>query len=168
MDPFVESLEVSPVIVVEDVVEIQPYNPSIRDDMNDMLEPEAVAPARDSISPHNQKEVLNRDQKKVLSKLYKLGKNLSKTISNVEFQKQAEANNITSKHFNFQKRGFLASVEKLSEAKEKLSEASEVLREGAKEFFIAKRNEQEDKIVTTTEILGRICEKSLFDSVILK
>ena len=42
----------------------------------------------------------------------------------------------------------MASVEKLSEAKEKLSEASEVLREGAKEFFIAKRNEQGDKIVT--------------------
>ena len=104
----------------------------------------------------------------MLSKLYKLGKNLSKTISNVEFQKKAEAKNITSKHFNFKKRGFLASDEKLSEAKAKLIEASEVLREGAKELFIAKRNEQEDKIVTTTEILRRICEKSLFDSVILK
>ena len=45
----------------------------------------------------------------------------------------------------------MASDEKLSEAKAKLSEASEVLREGAKELLIAKRIEQEDKIVTTTE-----------------
>ena len=77
MDPFVESLEVSQVIVVEDVVEIHPYNPSNRNDLNNMLEPDAVAPAIDSVILHNQREVLTRDQKKVLSKLYKLGKKIS-------------------------------------------------------------------------------------------
>ena len=86
-------------------MEIQHYNPFIRDDLNNMLEPEAVAPARDSISPHNHKEVLSRDQKKVLSKLYKLGKNLSKTISNIEFQKEAEAKNISSNISIFKKEG---------------------------------------------------------------
>ena len=161
MDPFVESLEVSQVIVVEDVVEIHPYNPSNRNDLNNMLEPDAVAPAIDSVILHNQREVLTRDQKKVLSKLYKLGKKISKTNSNIEFQTEAKAEDITSKHFNFRKRGFLATVEKLSEAKEKLIEASEVLREGAKEFFTAKRNEQEEKIVTATATLRQICDQSL-------
>jgi hypothetical protein len=168
MDPFVNSLEVSELAVMEDVVEIQPYKPSNRDNLEDLLEPETLDNTRDSINPSNKKEGLTRNQKKVFSKLYKLGRKLSKAISNIEFQKESKAKGIISQQFNFQKRGFLGTAEKLSEAKNKLKEVSDVLREGAHEFFLVRRKTIETEIIDTKEILKKICEPIQYMGLISK
>ena len=168
MDPFVNSLEVSELVVMEDVVEIQPYKPSNRDNLEDLLEPETQENTRDSINPSNKKEGLTRNQKKIFSKLYKLGRKLSNAISNIEFQNESKSKGVISQQFNFQKRGFLGTSEKLKEAKDKLKEVSEVLREGAHEFFLVRRKTIETEILATKEILKKVCDPNQYMGLISK
>jgi hypothetical protein len=134
MDPLDDGLEFSEVVIEDNVMEIQSYSQSTIKDMNENLEPETEASAEGSIIRNGEKEGLNRNQKRLLSKLYRLGKKLAKNISNFEFQQEAQNLNLISQQFKFQKRGFMISKAKESQAKAKLHEASVVLQDGAKEL----------------------------------
>ena len=99
MDPLDDGLEFSEVVIEDNVMEIQSYNQTAISDMNDNLEPETEASAEDSIYCKSEKEGLNRIQKRVLSKLYRLDKKLAKNISNIEFRKEAKELKLISQHF---------------------------------------------------------------------
>ena len=68
-------------------MEIQPSNPSIQLNTANQLEPET--PNVDvTLASRDEKKELNKNQRRILSKLYKLGEKASKTHSHLNFHKE--------------------------------------------------------------------------------
>ena len=92
------------------------------------LEPDNSEYSDVILASKDEKKGLNKNQRRILSKLYKVGEKASKTQSHLKFNRQCIEEGIASKSTNFQKRGFFRS-------KERLDRASREVQLAAEEFF---------------------------------
>ena len=84
-----------------------------------------------TLASTDKKKELSKNQRRILSKLYRVGEKRSKTLSHFNFHKECIEEGVTSKTTNFQKRGFFGNKERL----------------GSKEVHLAAKDFFEDKFM---------------------
>ena len=137
-------------------MEIQPSNTSLQLTTASQLEPDSF---NVTLASEDEKKELSKNQKRILSKLYRVGEKTSKTHSHFKFHQECIEEGITSKTTNFQKRGFLGD-------KRRLDNASKEVHEAAKEFFHDKlENEQKPQIEKLIAALWKMTTREEFDDL---
>ena len=97
-------------------MEIQPSNINLQMTTASWLEPDNSEYSDVTLTSIDEKKGLNKNQRRILSKLYKVGEKASKTQSHLKFHKQCIEEGVASKTTNFQTRGFFGSKDRLDRA----------------------------------------------------
>lgn len=110
-----------------------------------------------TLASTDEKKELSKNQRRILSKLYRVGEKRSKTLSHFNFHKECIEEGVTSKTTNFQKRGFFGNKERLG---------SKEVHLAAKDFFedklMKKQKPLVDKLIAD---LGKTTSSEEFESL---
>ena len=112
-----------------------------------------------TLASTDEKKELSKNQRRLLSKLYRVGEKASKTHSHLNFHKECIEEGVTSKTTNFHKRGFFGN-------KERLDRASKEVHSAAKDFFEDKlEKEQKPLIEKLIAALWKTTSREEFESL---
>ena len=143
-------------------MEIQPYNNPYQQnsDLKQELDTKEIV-SEVTMAFGDEKRNLSQNQKRILSKLYKVGNSIQKTHSNHAFQTECIDSGVNPKFSWLQRRQFLGAQDKLAKVSQKITEA-------AKEHFEDKLEELKPKLEDLKCALKRTSTEQVFVNLLAR